>query len=105
MRRRHEVEGVWEMVEVGEAEEVSSEIEVIVLGQVRLVDIEHLLELLQTLLHHLLVRRGAEPRRVHDALVEDGRNGRQVGVCLNLRPRVHQRGFLQVAFSQQVDLS
>ena len=105
MRRRHEVEGVREVVEVREAEEVSSEIEVLVLRQVRLVDIEHLLELLQALLHDLLVGRGAEPGRVHDALVEDGRDGGQVGVRLNLRPHVHHRGFLWVACSQQVDLS
>jgi hypothetical protein len=74
MRRRHDVEGKGEVVEVRKAEKVPGE--VIALGQACLIDIEHLLELLQALVHDLLVRRGAEPCRVHDALVEDGRHGR-----------------------------
>lgn len=101
MRRPHEVEGVGEMVEVREADEVPRQ--VLVLGEVRLVDLEHLLQLLQALVHDLLVGRDAAHHRVDEALVHDGRQGWVVGVCVDFGPDVHHRRFFQVALAKQVD--
>jgi hypothetical protein len=98
----HEVVCVREVGEVREAEEIAGE--VLALGQAFLVDLQHFLEFVQALIHDLLVGLHAEPRREHDALVDDGRDGREVVVRLHFRPHVYHRG-LRVAFSQQIDVA
>jgi len=100
VRRRHEVEGVREVVQVREADEVPRQIRV--LAQARLVDVQHLPQLLQALVHHPLVGGDPAHGRVDEALVDDRRQRRVVLVRLHFRPHVHHGRLLEVAFAQEV---
>jgi hypothetical protein len=103
VRRRHEVEGEREVVQVGEAEEIAAQVPV--LRQTRLVDLEHLLQLLQALVHGLLVGGGAAHDGEDDALEHDRRQGGVVLLRFDLRPDVHHGCRFDVALPQEIDLA
>ncbi|KAB8081459.1 hypothetical protein EE612_002665, partial [Oryza sativa] len=102
-RGRHEVEREGEVVQVREAEEIPGEVPAP--RQPRLVRLEHLLQLLQALVNHLLVGRDPAHDGEDDALEHDGRQCRVVLVRLDLRPYVHQRGLPDVALPEEIDFA
>ncbi|KAB8098115.1 hypothetical protein EE612_027109, partial [Oryza sativa] len=93
----HEVVGVGEVVQVGDADEISGE--VLRLRQPPLVHLQHLPQLLDVLVDDGLVTGAAADHRLDDALPDNVGDGRVVVVRLHLHPHVHHCRLLKVAFS------